>query len=210
MILKDISRQAAEDKRSTIAMFKDAGVAIFAMAAFYFAVALMSPAFAGVMEQAQQGKVLDVQYGHATVQQSQQYGSYQQNGYNNQVQYQQPRGYVGSTLGGLVGSVLGVTIGRHSSTGRAVGGFGGAAVGAAIGNSIDQRRYAEQQRRREVALEQEAYAVQRSRTRAAEGAQVIVSTDGGRTVAVFVHDASRFYPGQKVWMIGNDQILPAN
>ena len=105
---------------------------------------------------------------------------------------------------------------RHSRNGQWLGGTAGAALGAVIGNGVDNRAQqrqeaqyqAEQQAQTERQAQEQDMAQEQAR-REAQGAQVIVRMNGGNTVAVFVHNAARFHRGQKVWMIGESQIIPA-
>ena len=141
---------------------------------------------------AREGTVVTVQ--HATATSSQGDDPYGHRGYASYNNTSRVRSVVGGVLGGAIGAALG----RHSDTGRYIGAAGGAAIGTAIGYHQDER-----------AQQRKQYARRVREERARIGAQVIVHLKGGQTVAVFTHD-SRFYPGMKVWLVGNDQLVPAH
>jgi outer membrane lipoprotein SlyB len=182
------------------------------------AVILLFPAlsFAQGVEYAQAGVVVMVSRAPATADQQQTYQRDEQygqqrygynSGYGDSYNGGQNRSYVGSTVGGVIGAVAGALAGRHSRVGQMIGTFGGGAIGAAIGNNIDNRHQQQQ-----VAYQHETYAQHQADFEAAsrqeaQGDQVIVRLDGGRSVAVFTHNGSQFFAGQKVFLIGNDQIV---
>lgn len=142
---------------------------------------------------AQHGTVVTVQAAPAT--QTQQ--SYNYNAYQNT--YQEPS-RVRSVLGGVLGGVVGAIATRHSySSTRYTAAAGAAAIGTAIGYAADRRADARQEEAR-------AYAARASNY----GAQVIVRLDDGNTVAVFSHNVSGVYPGAKVWLVGNSELIAAN
>jgi len=185
-----------------------------------FALVIAVFAFASVAEaqnvtSARQGTVITVQWSQATPSQSS-YNNY--NGYNNynagyyQQAPQPQRSYVGASVGGTIGGIVGAIAGRHSNTGRWYGPAAGAAIGAAIGNRVDQRREAQQVRYYQQAQYRQAQYQQAQYQQRNMGAQVIVDLGHGNTVAVFVQGqgATRFYPGQRVWLVGQDQLVAAN
>lgn len=140
---------------------------------------------------ARQGTVLTIQAAQQTNSQAG-YGSYQQ-------PYQQPS-YQRATVGGVIGGLVGALATRNSrSVYRYEGGAAGAAIGAAIGYAADRRANQRQT--------QQAYAAQEQ---ARYGAQVIVKLDDGQTVAVFSHRLAGIYPGSRVWLVGNQELIPAN
>jgi hypothetical protein len=185
-----------------------------AVAAILVVLSGFSLAQAGSMASARGGRVLDIQYGQATRNQVDNqggYSRYDRYGYNQSSYDNQPqRSYTGSAVGGAVGAILGVIAGRHSSVGRTVGGFGAAAIGTAIGNDIDQRRYERQREAMREQAERDQYQRQRAEERSNYGAQVIVQMDDGSRFAAFVRNAAAYHRGQKVWVIDNDELLPAS
>lgn len=140
---------------------------------------------------ARQGTVLTIQAAEQTSSQAG-YGSYQQ-------PYQQ-QSYQRATVGGVIGGLVGAIATRNSrSVYRYEGGAAGAAIGAAIGYAADRRADQRQTQRAYAAQEQARY-----------GAQVIVKLDDGQTVAVFSHSLAGIYPGSRVWLVGNQELIPAN
>ncbi|MEY2152320.1 glycine zipper 2TM domain-containing protein [Rhodanobacter sp. 115] len=115
-------------------------------------------------------------------------------GYGQQAVYQ-PQSNAGSMAGGVLGAAVGALAGRHMRGGGSwIAGGAGSAIGALVGHMVDQRA-------NERAAQQVAYA-------STAGAQVIVRLDGGQTVAVFSRRGG-FYPGEKVWVVGGGELVPA-
>lgn len=141
---------------------------------------------------ARHGTVVAVQPGAQSASQR----SFSEPGYN--TGYQE-RSHARAAIGGVLGGVLGATLGRNSNSGRYLGGAGGAAIGTAIGYNLD--------RRADVRLGQREVIRQAT---ARQGAQIVVELDGGETIAVFSRDVRGMYPGAKVWLIGGDELIPAN
>lgn len=117
-----------------------------------------------------------------------------------QVGYQQavyqPQSTAGSMAGGVLGAAVGAVAGRNMRGGGSwVAGGAGGAIGALIGHMVDQRHD-------EQIAQQAAYVN-------SVGAQVIVRLDGGQTVAVFSRTGG-LYPGQKVWVVGGAELIPAS
>lgn len=140
---------------------------------------------------ARQGTVLTIQAAEQTSSQAG-YGSYQQ-------PYQQAS-YQRAAVGGVIGGLIGAIAARNShSVYRYEGGAAGAAIGAAIGYAADRRADQRQTAR--------AYGAQET---ARYGAQVIVKLDDGQTVAVFSHRLAGIYPGSRVWLVGNQELIPAH
>lgn len=149
---------------------------------------------------AQSGVVVAVAAAPAT-QAQQQYGSY---GYQNAVYTPPPaQSYAGTAGGSVIGAAVGALAGRHMRGGGqwAASGLAGA-IGGLIGHMADQRS----NERAEQAAQAQQVAQQQAST--GYGQQVIVRLDGGQTVALFSR-ASGLMPGQKVWIIGGQEIIPA-
>lgn len=150
-------------------------------------------AFAAGATSAVQGTVITVQPAQAAP--TQRRSDFGYSGYGYYPSRPNVRTVVGTTLGGIVGAVLG----RHSRSGQWLASAGGAAIGGVIGYSADQRAY-----------ERQIQAEQMHQAQRYLGVEVIVRlAQSGRTVAVFTH-RSDFYPGQTVWLIGNEQLVPAS
>lgn len=123
-----------------------------------------------------------------------------QAGYGYQQQPYPTRSYQRATVGGVIGALVGAIATRNSRSYYSYeGSAAGAAVGAAIGYAADRR--ADQRQAAQMGAEQQA---------ARYGAQVIVKLDDGQTVAVFSSHLSGIYPGSKVWLIGNQELVAAN
>lgn len=165
-----------------------------ATAVLVAAVIVMSPPAAHAATSARQGTVVAVQSGVQTP-------SQRSFGYNDQSYggSYNDRSQTRAVAGGVIGGVIGAVLGRNSNSGRYLGGAGGAAIGTAIGYNLDRRADTQRSRHEEV-----------RQTMARQGAQIVVKLDGGETVAVFTRDVRGMYPGAKVWLIGGDELIPAN
>ncbi|HEX7324272.1 MAG TPA: hypothetical protein VF292_02820 [Rhodanobacteraceae bacterium] len=158
---------------------------------------LFCPESAHAATTAQSATVIAVAPGTAT--QQQQYAIQQQE--QQEYGYQQQDGYTQrnsrAIIGGILGTALGALAGRHSSAGWYGAGIGGA-IGTAVGNHLDAN--AERKRAQEVAF---------LRAHANVGYQVVLKLAHGGNAAVFVR-GELFVPGEKVWLIGQNEIIPAS
>lgn len=158
------------------------------LGAAFVALVLLSGQSDASTTSARRGTVVTIHAGEATT---------SQRDYSYDSSTRQDESRVRSVIGGVLGGVVGSTLARHSgSYGRFTASAGGASIGTAIGYAMDRRADARQDQVRD------------SRS---SGAQVIVQLDDSKqTVAVFSRRLSGIYPGAKVWLVGDEELIPAN
>lgn len=109
---------------------------------------------------------------------------------------QSHRSRTGKIVGALIGGALASAAARHSEYRYEAAALGGA-IGGAIGANRDRHNA---YRRAEAATNRKiGYAF---------GAQVVVRKSGGKVVAIYSNHAERLHPGQQVWIVGEDQVIP--
>lgn len=109
-----------------------------------------------------------------------------------QVQRPPEGGYAGNSravIGGALGGIVGMIAGRHAANGW-MAAAAGTAIGSAIGAQRDRAATYSQQATEVVALE------------------VVIKTANG-IMALPTTDGQRFFPGQRVYIVGNTTIIPA-
>ncbi len=112
--------------------------------------------------------------------------------------------YEGQAAGGALGAAIGYAAGRHSANGGAIAAVGGV-VGALIGNHIEQSSNMRQARAcQQIQQEQNAPRLgQRVLVRLTQGYQK------GQVVSVTVSSGRQYGPGERVWVVGYNHLMPA-
>ncbi len=185
-----------------------AALMAMAIGCFILMVALTPSAHA--YSTAQRGVVVATE----TVAVQPQYGQY--NSYNNVPpqcqQYQYGGGYnsgynSGTYAGGAIGGAVGYAVGQHSQAGQVLGPVVGAVLGGIIGNHIENSGQQQQA--------QACYQAQQQANAPSMGQRVLVRLTGpgpqasGQVVSVTVRNG-QYGPGEPVWVIGYDHLMPAS
>lgn len=112
--------------------------------------------------------------------------------------------YAGQAAGGALGAAIGYAAGRHSVNGGAIAAVGGV-IGALVGNHIEQQ-----------SNQRQAYACQRiqqEQNAPRLGQRVLVRLASGyqkgQVVAVTVSGGREYGPGEHVWVVGYNHLMPA-
>jgi hypothetical protein len=112
--------------------------------------------------------------------------------------------YEGQAAGGALGAAIGYAAGRHSVNGGAIAAVGGV-IGALVGNHIEQQ-----------SSQRQAYAcqqIQQEQNAPRLGQRVLVRlSDGyqkGQVVSVTVSGGREYGPGERVWVVGYNHLMPA-